>query len=401
LRLRGSDVAASLKEAPMSMSSPEFWIALLEIIGVNIVLSGDNAVVIALAARSLPADQQRKAVAWGSGAAVVMRIVLTFAAVELLRLPYLKLLGAGLLLWIAVQLLLPEKEGEGHAAAGTTLLAAIKTILVADLVMSLDNVIAVAAAANGSGILLVVGLGVSIPLVVFASTVLLKLMTRFPIIVTIGAGLLGWVAGEMTITDPATVDWVNAQWPMLHYVAPALGALSVLTVGKWLAARGKVEHVAVAGPAPETPAGRSRARSILLAIDGTPASHQAVEEVLAMRRELRDPSGLKLHLVNIQHGLPGDVSKFVENKALREFHHEQGSAALREARDMLDGQGVDYEVHEAIGDPSTTITQMATDLGCNLIVMGYRHHDAAIAKLMGSVAQRTLELTRVPVLLAC
>ncbi|MCO5124329.1 MAG: YjbE family putative metal transport protein, partial [Rhizobacter sp.] len=128
----------------MSFSNPEFWIALLQIIGVNIVLSGDNAVVIALAARGLPKDQQKKAIAWGSGAAVVMRIVLTVVAVELLRLPYLKLVGAGLLLWIAVQLLLPEEEGEGHAVANGSLGAAIRTILLADLVMSLDNVIAVA-----------------------------------------------------------------------------------------------------------------------------------------------------------------------------------------------------------------------------------------------------------------
>ena len=133
----------------MSLSSPEFWIALMQIIGVNIVLSGDNAVVIALAARGLPPAQQKKAIGWGSGAAVVMRIVLTIVAVELLRLPYLKLVGAGLLLWIAVQLLLPEEEGEDRVASNGSLGAAIRTILLADLVMSLDNVIAVAAAAKG------------------------------------------------------------------------------------------------------------------------------------------------------------------------------------------------------------------------------------------------------------
>ncbi|MET0541336.1 MAG: YjbE family putative metal transport protein, partial [Variovorax sp.] len=133
----------------MNYASPEFWIALLQIIGVNIVLSGDNAVVIALAARGLPVDQQKRAILWGSAAAVVMRIGLTIVAVELLRLPYLKLVGAALLLWIAVQLLVPEDEGEGHGSSGTSLAAAIKTILLADLVMSLDNVIAVAAAAKG------------------------------------------------------------------------------------------------------------------------------------------------------------------------------------------------------------------------------------------------------------
>ena len=186
----------------MSVTSPEFWIALLQIIGINIVLSGDNAVVIALAARSLPPAQQKKAVAWGSGAAVLMRILLTIVAVQLLALPYLKLVGAALLLWIAVQLLLPEEEGSGHAQASGNLGAAIRTILIADLVMSLDNVIAVAAAAKGSILLLVIGLAISIPLVVFASRLLLVLMERYPVIITVGAALLGWVAGDMAVTDP-------------------------------------------------------------------------------------------------------------------------------------------------------------------------------------------------------
>jgi YjbE family integral membrane protein len=221
----------------MSFSSPEFWVALLQIIGVNIVLSGDNAVVIALAARGLPPHQQKRAVAWGSGAAVVMRIALTIVAVELLRLPYLKLVGAGLLLWIAVQLLLPEDEGEGHAAAHGNLMSAIRTILLADLVMSLDNVIAVAAAAKGNTTLLVVGLAISIPLVVFASTLLLTLMSRFPVIITIGAGLLGWVAGEMAVSDPVAKSWIDANAAFLHLAAPALGAIAVVLVGQLLARR--------------------------------------------------------------------------------------------------------------------------------------------------------------------
>ena len=221
----------------MSLASPEFWIALLQIIGVNIVLSGDNAVVIALAARSLPPAQQGRAVAWGSGAAVVMRIGLTLIAVELLRLPFLKLVGAALLLWIAIQLLLPDEEGGAEHDAGPSMAAAIKTILLADLVMSLDNVIAVAAAAKGSTLLLVIGLAISIPLVVFASRLLLVLMGRFPIIITLGAALLGWVAGEMGVTDPAVSAWIDAHAHAAHYLAPAVGAIGVVAVGKWLAGR--------------------------------------------------------------------------------------------------------------------------------------------------------------------
>ena len=214
-----------------TFSINDFWIPLLQIIGVNIVLSGDNAVVIALAARSLPPAQQRKAIFWGSGAAIAMRIVLTIFAVKLLTLPYLKLAGAGLLLWIGIQLLLPE-DGEENITSSDDLMTAIKTILLADLVMSLDNVIGVAAAAKGSMPLLVIGLAVSIPLVIFGATMLLKIMERFPIIVTIGGTLLGWVAGEMAVTDPAIAAWIDANMSYMHTLGPAIGAVIVLGLGK-------------------------------------------------------------------------------------------------------------------------------------------------------------------------
>jgi YjbE family integral membrane protein len=224
----------------MTFSDAIFWVALLQIIGVNIVLSGDNAVVIALAARSLPPKQQKQAVLWGSAAAVAVRIALTILAVELLRLPYLKLIGAALLLWIGIQLLLPAKE-QGDAAdsasTSTGMISAIRTILIADLVMSLDNVIAVAAAVKGDLTLLVLGLLISSPMVIFGSALLMKFMERWPIIITIGAALLGWVAGEMAVGDPSVRAWVatNAYW--LHYAASALGAVLVVLIGRWLASR--------------------------------------------------------------------------------------------------------------------------------------------------------------------
>src|SRR5678815_718582 len=193
----------------MDLTDPVLWTALLKIIGVNIILSGDNAVVIALAARSLPAKQQKQAIIWGSAAAIVMRVVLTIFAVALLTLPWLKLIGSLLLFWIGVKLLIPE-EGDEDIKASDQLLAAIKTILVADLVMSLDNVIAVAAAAGGSLMLLILGLAISIPLVIFGSTLMIKLMERFPIIVMLGAGLIGWVAGEMLAADAALKGWFGS-----------------------------------------------------------------------------------------------------------------------------------------------------------------------------------------------
>ena len=231
------------------LASQVFWIGLAKIIGVNIVLSGDNAVVIALAARSLPPKQQKLAILWGAGAAVVLRIILTIFAVALLTLPWLKIVGSLLLFWIGIKLLVPE-EGGDDVDASDNMLTAIKTILIADLVMSLDNVIAVAAAAGGSMTLLILGLAISIPLVVFGATLLVTLMDRYPVIITVGAALIGMVAGEMLVTDPVALEWMSGLGgilieggkPMLHGVnleltAGAIGAAVVVVWGLWLAKR--------------------------------------------------------------------------------------------------------------------------------------------------------------------
>ena len=214
------------------VQSTDFWIGLMKIVWINIILSGDNAVVIALAARSLPPHQQRKAVFWGSGAAVVLRIALTFAAAKLLQLSFLQIVGGCLLLWIGLQLLDSDEEGEGESKTYGGLMAAVRTILIADLVMSLDNVIAVAAAAHGNNVLLVLGLAISIPLVIFGSTLMIKLIERFPFIVVLGAGLIGWVGGETIASDAALHDYAVAH-PALHYVAAALGATLVVGIGKF------------------------------------------------------------------------------------------------------------------------------------------------------------------------
>ncbi len=218
------------------LQTAEFWIGLLKIIWINIILSGDNAVVIALAARGLPPHQQQKAILFGSGAAVFLRIALTVVAAKLLALSYLQIIGGILLLWIGTQLLGGEEEDEGEGKEHAGLMTAIRTILIADLVMSLDNVIAVAAAAKGSMTLLVLGLAISIPLVIFGSQLMIKLMDRFPIIIWFGAGLIGWVGGETIVSDVALKSFVDANaW--LHYAGPALGAALVLAIGKMSASK--------------------------------------------------------------------------------------------------------------------------------------------------------------------
>ena len=221
-----------------ALTSAAVWGALGAIIVANILLSGDNAVVIAMAARSLPAEQQKKAIFYGSAAAIVMRILLTIGAVQMLQVPYLKIAGALALVWIGAQLLVDTEE-EGEIKEHGTLAAAIRTILIADLVMSIDNVIAVAAAASRAPesyrlVLLIIGLATSIPLIIIGSTLLMRIMERFPIIITAGAALLGWLAGEMLVSDPAVAPWFADHIPHAGLVFGVGVAIGVVALGKWL-----------------------------------------------------------------------------------------------------------------------------------------------------------------------
>jgi YjbE family integral membrane protein len=227
----------------MEFTSAAFWAALGSIIVANVLLSGDNAVVIALAARGLPPQHQRKAIVYGSGAAIVMRIALTVLAAQLLTLPFLKIIGGALLFYIGVSLALDEEDDgdPGQESQNGGVWSAIRTILVADLVMSLDNVLAVAAAAKGNTTLLILGLAISIPLIIFGSTLLLKVMERFPVIITAGAALLGWLAAEMLLTDPAAAPVVAQFPPWAAHVGPFLGAGAVVMVSRWLSRKRGVE----------------------------------------------------------------------------------------------------------------------------------------------------------------
>lgn len=222
----------------MDFGSPQFWIAVLQIIAIDILLGGDNAVVIALASRRLPQKQRNQAIFWGVFGAIGLRVVLIFFALSLLKIAFLKIVGGLLLLWIGVKLLVPDQDGDGHEIdASTHLLGAIKTIVVADAVMSLDNVIAIAAASKDSIALVVFGLVVSVPLIVWGSKLVLKLMDRFPIVITGGGALLGWIAGAMAVDDVMVKDWVQARMPALDWIAPVAGAALVVAIGRLMAAR--------------------------------------------------------------------------------------------------------------------------------------------------------------------
>jgi len=231
--------------------TPEFWVAVGQIIMIDILLGGDNAVVIALACRKLPAQQRTKGILWGTAGAILLRVVLIYFALTLLAIPFLKLVGAALLVWIGVKLLAPDADDDhSNINASDKLLAAIKTIIVADLVMSIDNVIAIAGAAQGAAAhhempLVIFGLLVSIPIIVWGSQLVIKLMDRFPAIITFGGMLLGWIAGTMFVSDPAVANPDTLAWmpkldqanSWIKYGAGIAGALMVLVVGKWLVSR--------------------------------------------------------------------------------------------------------------------------------------------------------------------
>ncbi len=221
----------------MDLASPVFWIAVLQIIAIDIVLGGDNAVVIAMASRRLPKEQRNKAIFWGVFGAIALRVILIFFALQLLKIPYLKIGGALLLLWIGIKLLMPQDEGDHKIDASTHLIGAIKTIVVADAVMSVDNVIAIAGAAKDSVGLVIFGLVVSVPIIVWGSKLVLSLMDRFPIVIAGGAALLGWIAGDMVVGDVVLIDWVAANAAWLKYGGPVIGAALVVAVGKMIAAR--------------------------------------------------------------------------------------------------------------------------------------------------------------------
>lgn len=234
-------------EFNFAFNEPAFWVSLMQIIWIDLLLSGDNAVVIALACRKLPADQRKMGILLGAGAAVVLRIIFAFFITFLLGVPFLKVAGGLLLFWIAVKLATDEHDEHADVAASENLWGAVRTIAIADAVMSLDNVVAIAAAAKGHPELFIFGLLLTIPLIIAGSTLLSTILQKYPFLVWIGAALLGWIAGEMILGDVVVVNWLQgvdpayvvtdpdnagqmttAKW--MHYAAASAGAALVLAI---------------------------------------------------------------------------------------------------------------------------------------------------------------------------
>ena len=246
-----------------ALGDPETWMALLKIAVINVVLSGDNAIVIALACRSLPPREQRSAFIVGTAGIVVLMTLLTSSAALLMTLPYIQIVGGLLLLWIGVKLLLPE-DAEGNVKESTNFWEAVRTIIIADIVMSMDNVLGMAGAAKGHLGMLFLGLLITMPLILFGSAMLVRLMERFPVFVVVGAGVLGYVAGDMAVGDPAVKAYIDTHAHVLEQLAPILGALLVVVAGKMLA-RKRTPHA----PAPAADAQAEQTENAALSRAGS------------------------------------------------------------------------------------------------------------------------------------
>jgi YjbE family integral membrane protein len=387
----------------MEFGSPQFWIAVLQIIAIDIMLGGDNAVVIALACRRLPEAQRKQGIFWGVVGAIGLRVVLIFFALQLLAIPYLKVVGALLLLWIGVKLLLPEHDegAHGNVEGATTLAGAIKTIIVADAVMSLDNVIAVAGAAKGDMGLVVFGILVSIPIVVWGSRIVLKLMDRFPIVITFGGALLGWIAGDMMVTDVAVKPFLEGAPRGHNYLAAAAGAVLVVIIGTLIKRRAQAARVGVPRQAiatTEAPAPVGQFVRVLVPVDGSEGSLAAVRHVIGMGKRLAAGLGLQIDLINVQRGVSSDVASFVSRDDLQDYHRERAEKALAPARALLDEAGIRYGTHQFVGQPGRVIAEFAAEQKADQIVMGTRGLGTHTGALLGSVTQDTIVNATMPVL---
>ena len=388
----------------MELLSAEFFAALASIIVIDLVLAGDNAIVIALAARNVPQHLQKRAILWGTVGAIVVRSAMTLVVVWLLKVPGLLLLGGALLVWIAYRLLLPEEAHEdGRAHATSTFWGAMRTIVVADAVMGLDNVLAVAGAAHGSYLLVVLGLLISVPIVVWGSTLMLGLVERYPVIVYFGSGVLAWTAAKMITSEPMTREGFAAYGftVPLTYVVLVCGVLwaGFARNHRRLESRISAHLAALANAAPTAPPtvsseGGTTMQKILVPVDGSKNSEHALRQVV--NEFLGNPS-LQVHLLNVQAPFSRHIAQFVSKKARDGFHEEQAEKALAPARELLARHGVPFSAHVRLGDKAKMIVDEARRLRCERIVMATARKNSITRMLEDSVTNKVLEHTSVPV----
>ena len=393
----------------------QFLSALLAIVVIDIVLAGDNAIVIALAARGLPAHLQKRAIVWGAIGAIGVRSVMTVIVVWLLQIPGLMLIGGALLLWIAYRLMLPDQsDGAGHGAVATGFWSAMRTIVIADAVMGLDNVLAVAGAAHGSYVLVVTGLLISVPIVMWGSSLVLKLVDRFPAVVYVGAGVLVFTAVSMMRGEGLLKPWLDeAPWlalsgylliPLLlwvgfsknhrHFESRIHARLAQFADALPARANADVEPL-LADPTSVSSDdhGVQPMLKVLVPVDGSVNALHAIRHVIAEygRREL------EVHLVNVQPSLSRHIARFISRRDRQAWHHDQAQAAMAGARAVLAGAGVPHHTHIAVGARAEQICRLARELAVHHIVIGTARKNSLTRMLEDSATHRLLETTPVPV----
>ena len=387
--------------APMDVS--QFLSSLLAIVLIDIVLAGDNAIVIALAARQLPAHLQRRAIVWGALGAVAVRIVLTAAVVWLLQIPGLLAVGGALLVWIAWKLLLPEEAAahDPHSANVTGFWSAMRTVVVADALMGLDNVLAVAGASHGNLLLVALGLLISVPIVMWGSTIVLKVVERVPAVVYLGAGVLVWTGVVMVRSEPMMTAWLAehpAAMALAYALVPAVLLAAFVHNHRRLDSRIRARLSELADQRPRvdrsTHEKGPKMLNILVPIDGGDNSLNALRHAVD---EYRRDHDLRLHLLHVQPRLSRHIARFVSRSDRARWHAERADAALADARQLLERARVPYQASWRVGESAQEICRMAEQLGCHHIVMGTARKNSLTRMLQDSVTHRVLEGAPVPV----
>jgi YjbE family integral membrane protein len=393
------------------MDASQFITAFLAIIVIDLVLAGDNAIVIALAARALPPHLQKRAIVWGAVGAIAVRSLMTVIVVWLLKIPGLLLAGGAMLVWIAYHLLLPDKADSGNHSApvASTFWGAMRTIVIADALMGLDNVLAVAGAAHGSYLLVVTGLVISVPIVVWGSTLVLKIVERYPSVVYVGSGVLVLTAVKMMASEPLIQPWLRD--------APVSVALAYLLIpfvlwvgfvknhrqlesriharladfrGQW-PLRASESDAPIESPHTE---GEPSMLKVLVPVDGSANALRAVQQTIG---EYRRHHELEVHLLNVQPPLSRHIARFVSQHDRTSWHQDQAAERMASAVALLAQSGVPHEVHWKVGDRAAEICAAAERLGVHHIVMGTARKSSITRMLEDSVTNKVLENTPVPV----
>ncbi len=392
--------------ARLDLFSLEFLSALGAIVVIDLVLAGDNAIVIALAARNVPRHLQRRAIVAGTAGALVVRASMTLLVVWLLQIPGLLLVGGTLLVYIAYRLLRPEKEKgiHGASAEADSFWGAMRTIVVADAIMGLDNVLGVAGAAQGSYTLVILGLLISVPIMIWGSTLVLRVVERHPSVVYVGAAVLAWTAVKMVTSEPLLADLLSTY----KLTIPSLYAVTVFGVlwsgfvsnhhrlesrisARLISFEQRRETLAAAA---DLPTGGQVMMKILVPVDGSSSSLHAARYVAG--EFLRNPE-LEIHLLSVQGRFSRHITQFLNRKDLAEFYREESEKKSRAVRAFFDRRNVPYIAHVAVGHRAEIIAASAKSLGCHHIVMGTARKNSLTRMFESSVTNRVLELTTVPV----